>query len=165
MVATLGMSKGTRCSLVVVRKDAPEFKSNEAVARWLDGKIIAAPKGSASDQYLRRFFEKYNVKPCEYLNQSIEVIATNFSIGKIDAASLWEPTLSRIATDVGEGTARIEADGSKTLLPLGAGDMDYSAIRAFLATHAPAAPLLRDEVILPADTADERYLRRMTDTV
>lgn len=43
--------------------------------------------------------------------------------------------------------------------------MDYSAIRAFLATHAPAAPLLRDEVILPADTADVRYLRRMTDTV
>ena len=75
MVATLGMSKGTRCSLVVVRKDAPEFKSNEEVARWLDGKIIAAPKGSASDQYLRRFFEKYNVKPGEYLNQSIEVIA------------------------------------------------------------------------------------------
>lgn len=61
--------------------------------------------------------------------------------------------------------SRIEADGSKTLLPLGAGDMDYSAIRAFLATHAPAAPLLRDEVILPVDTADVRYLRRMTDTV
>lgn len=76
----------------------PEFKSNEEVARWLDGKIIA-PKGSASDQYLRRFFEKYNVKPGEYLNQSIEVIATNFRIGKIDAASCGEPTLSRIATD------------------------------------------------------------------
>ena len=44
-------------------------------------------------------------------------------------------------------------------------DMDYSAIRAFLANRAPAAPLLRDEVILPADTADVRYLRRMTDTV
>ena len=55
--------------------------------------------------------------------------------------------------------------GSKTLLPLGEGDMDYSAIRAFLANRAPAAPLLRDEVILPADTADVRYLRRMTDTV
>ena len=43
--------------------------------------------------------------------------------------------------------------------------MDYSAIRAFLANRAPAAPLLRDEGILPADTADVRYLRRMTDTV
>lgn len=112
MVASLGMSEGTRCSLVLVRKDAPEFKNPEELANWLNGKIIAAPKGSASDQYLRRFFEKYNVKPGEYLNQSIEVIATNFRIGKLDAASAWEPTVSRIATDVGEGSVRIVADGS-----------------------------------------------------
>jgi NitT/TauT family transport system substrate-binding protein len=111
MVATAGMSEGTRCSLVLVRKDAPEFKSNEELARWLDGKVIAAPKGSASDQYLLTFFQKYNVKPKEYLNQSIEVIGTNFRIGKLDAASLWEPTLSRVASDVGEGVARIAADG------------------------------------------------------
>ena len=111
MVATAGMSEGTRCSLVLVRKDAPQFKSNEELARWLDGKVVAAPKGSASDQYLMKFFEKYNVKPAEYLNQSIEVIGTNFRIGKLDAASLWEPTLSRIAADVGENVARIAADG------------------------------------------------------
>ncbi|MBF0527821.1 MAG: ABC transporter substrate-binding protein [Deltaproteobacteria bacterium] len=111
MVATLGMSEGTRCSLVLVKKDAPQFKNNEELARWLDGKVIAAPKGSASDQYLRKLFEKYQVKPGEYLNQSIEVIATNFRIGKLDAASMWEPTLSRVATDVGEGIARIAADG------------------------------------------------------
>lgn len=96
MVATAGMSEGTRCSLVLVRKGAPQFKNNEELARWLDGKVIAAPKGSASDQYLMKFFEKYKVKPAEYLNQSIEVIGTNFRIGKLDAASLWEPTLSLI---------------------------------------------------------------------
>lgn len=111
MVASLGMSEGTRCSLVIVRKDAPEFNSPEEVARWLDGKVVAAPKGSASDQYMRRFFEAYNVKPKEYLNQSIEVIATNFRIGKLDAASAWEPTISRIASDVGDGSVRIVADG------------------------------------------------------
>lgn len=111
MVATAGMSEGTRCSLVLVRKDAPQFSSNGELARWMDGKVIAAPKGSASDQYLLKFFEKYKVKPAEYLNQSIEVIGTNFRIGKLDAASLWEPTLSRIAADVGEGVARIAADG------------------------------------------------------
>ena len=60
MVSTTDMSEGTRCSLILVRKDAPDFKDNEALARWLDGKVIAAPKGSASDQYMRRFFEKYN---------------------------------------------------------------------------------------------------------
>jgi NitT/TauT family transport system substrate-binding protein len=111
MVATLGMSEGTRCALVLVRKDAPQFKSNEELAQWLNGKVIAAPKGSASDQYLLKFFDKYHVKPAEYLNQSIEVIGTNFRVGKLDAASLWEPTLSRIASDVGEGVARIVADG------------------------------------------------------
>ena len=63
-----------------------------------------------------------------------------------------------------EKTTRAPAR-ARRLVVLGAGDMDYSAIRAFLANRAPAAPLLRDEVILPADTADVRYLRRMTDTV
>ena len=82
------------------------------MARWLDGKVIAAPKGSASDQYMRRFFEKYNVKPAEYLNQTIEVISTNFRAGKLDAASLWEPTLSGLASEVGEGAGKIVADGS-----------------------------------------------------
>ena len=106
------MSEGTRCSLILVRKDAPDFKDNEALARWLDGKVIAAPKGSASDQYMRRFFEKYKVKPAEYLNQTIEVISTNFRAGKLDAASLWEPTLSGLASEVGEGVGKIVADGS-----------------------------------------------------
>lgn len=112
MVSTTDMSEGTRCSLILVRKDAPDFKDNEALARWLDGKVIAAPKGSASDQYMRRFFAKYNVKPAEYLNQTIEVISTNFRAGKLDAASLWEPTLSGLASEVGEGVGRIVADGS-----------------------------------------------------
>jgi NitT/TauT family transport system substrate-binding protein len=111
IVASLGMSEGTRCAIVLVRKDAPQFKNTEELAKWMNGKIIAAPKGSASDQYLLKFFAKYNVKPGEYLNQSIEVIATNFRIGKLDAASLWEPTLSRISSDVGDGYARIAADG------------------------------------------------------
>ena len=112
MVSTTDMSEGTRCSLILVRKDAPDFKDNEALARWLDGKVIAAPKGSASDQYMRRFFEKYKVKPAEYLNQTIEVISTNFRAGKLDAASLWEPTLSGLASEVGEGVGKIVADGS-----------------------------------------------------
>ena len=111
MVASLGMSEGTRCSVVLVRKDAPQFKNTEELARWLDGKTIAAPKGSASDQYLLAFFKKYNVKPKEYLNQGIEPITANFRAKKLDAASCWEPTVSRIADDVGEGLVRIVADG------------------------------------------------------
>lgn len=144
MVATLGMSDGTRCSLVLVRKDAPKFNSNEELAQWLNGKVIAAPKGSASDQYLRRFFERYNVKPGEYLNQSIEVIATNFRTQKLDAASAWEPTLSRIADDVGEGIARIVADGSACDNP----DLGILVMREdFIQKHPEAAKgYLRSEL-------------------
>src|SRR5271169_5332275 len=46
IVASLGMSEGTRCAIVLVRKDAPQFKSTEELAKWMNGKIIAAPKGS-----------------------------------------------------------------------------------------------------------------------
>lgn len=83
-------------------------------------------------------------------------------------AAHWSRWLEVIGNQLGAvhvKDCRIGADGSKTLLPLGEGDMDYTAIRAFLAACAPAAPLIRDEVILTADTADVRYLRRMTDTV
>jgi len=150
MVATLGMSEGTRCSIVLVRADAPKFKSNEEVARWLDGKVIAAPKGSASDQYLLKFFDKFKVKPKEYLNQSIEVIATNFRAKKLDAASMWEPTLSRVATDVGEGLARIVADGSACDNP----DLGILIMRAdFMKKHPEVA-----KGYLRAELEAQRYL-------
>ena len=150
MVATLGMSEGTRCAIVLVRADAPPLKSNEEVARWLDGKVIAAPKGSASDQYLLNFFAKFNVKPKEYLNQSIEVIATNFRAKKLDAASLWEPTLSRIASDVGEGLARIVADGSACDNP----DLGILVMRSdFMKNHPEVA-----KGYLRAELEAQRYL-------
>ena len=79
-------------------------------------------------------------------------------------AAHWSRWLEVIGDQLGAvhvKDCRIEADGSKTLLPLGEGDMDYTAIRAFLAACAPAAPLIRDEVILTADTADLHYLKAM----
>jgi NitT/TauT family transport system substrate-binding protein len=117
MVASLGMSDGMRCSLLLVRKDAPKFKSQEEAVKWLDGKIVAAPKGSAADQYLLMLFDKYKVKPKEYLNQSIEVIGSNFRIKKLDAAAMWEPTISRVGDLVGEGLVRIAATGTAVKNP------------------------------------------------
>jgi len=60
---------------------------------------------------MRLLMDKKKIKPKEYLNQSLEVIGTNFRAGKIDAAALWEPTVSRIGVLVGEGEARIAATG------------------------------------------------------
>jgi len=111
LVASLGYSDGQRCNIIMVRKDAPEFASPEEAIKWLDGKVVAVPKGSCADRFLRIAMAKGNFKPKEILNQSLEVIATNFRVNKIDAAVLWEPTASRIGELVGEGVARIATTG------------------------------------------------------
>lgn len=111
LVASTGHDDGQRCSIIMLKKDAPTFKSDEEAIKWLDGKILAAPKGSCADQFVRLLMEEKAIKPKEYLNQSLEVIATNFRAGKIDAAACWEPTVSRIGTLVGEGEAKIAATG------------------------------------------------------
>lgn len=112
IVSSITVSNGMHCSLIMARADAPDFKTPEEAIKWMDGKIVATPKGSCADQFLRMAFEEYKVKPAEYLNQSIEIITTNFRAKKIDASAVWEPTASRIGTLAGEGLAKIVATGN-----------------------------------------------------
>ena len=111
-VSNTSKSNGMRCSLMMARMDAPDFKSTEEAMKWLDGKVVASPRGSCADQFMRMSFEKFGVKPAEYLNQSIEIITTNFRAKKIDAAAVWEPTASRIGNLAGDGIAKIIACGT-----------------------------------------------------
>jgi NitT/TauT family transport system substrate-binding protein len=97
---------------MMARTDAPDFKSPEEAMKWLNDKIVASPRGSCADQFMRLAFEKLGVKPKEYLNQSIEIIATNFRAKKIDASAVWEPTASRIGNLAGESVAKIIATGT-----------------------------------------------------
>jgi NitT/TauT family transport system substrate-binding protein len=119
LVASTGLSDGQRCNVIMVRKDAPQFKSAEEAVKWLDGKVVATPRGSCADRFLRQVIEMTGVKPKEVLNQSIEVIATNFRAKRIDAAALWEPSVSRIGDFVGEGIAREVATGYAWKMPDG----------------------------------------------
>ncbi len=119
LVASTGLSAGQRCNVIMVRSDAPEFKSAEEVVKWLDGKVLATPRGSCADRFLRQVIEMKGIKPKEVLNQSIEVIATNFRAKRIDAAALWEPTVSRIGDFVGEGIAREAMTGHQFDMPDG----------------------------------------------
>jgi NitT/TauT family transport system substrate-binding protein len=96
----------------MVRADAPDFKTPEEALKWLNGKVVATPMGSCADQFLRMAFEKFGVKPADYLNQSIEIITTNFRVKKIDASAVWEPTASRIGNLAGEGIAKVVATGN-----------------------------------------------------
>jgi NitT/TauT family transport system substrate-binding protein len=119
LVASTGLSAGQRCNVIMVRSDAPAFKSAEEVVKWLDGKVLATPRGSCADRFLRQVIEMKGIKPKEVLNQSIEVIATNFRAKRIDAAALWEPTVSRIGDFVGEGIAREVITGHPFEMPDG----------------------------------------------
>ncbi len=107
LVATLGLGFD-QCNIFIARNDAPKFADAKAAIKWLDGKIVAVPKGSCTDRFAQATFKKENVNPKEYLNQNIEVITSNFRAGKIDAAVIWEPTASRL---VQEGLARRIASG------------------------------------------------------
>jgi len=60
---------------------------------------------------------------------------------------------------------RIEPDGTKTLVGLGKGQMDYAPILAWLAQYAPETPLIRDEVILECAPADIKILHQMQQSI
>jgi NitT/TauT family transport system substrate-binding protein len=108
ITATLGLSKD-QCGVFLVRPDAPDVPSQEDAIRWLDGKTVATPQGSCTDRVAQATFEHLGVKPKEYLNQSIDVITSNFQSGKIDGAIIWEPTAAKL---VNAGLAKRVASGA-----------------------------------------------------
>jgi NitT/TauT family transport system substrate-binding protein len=108
IAATLGLSKD-QCGVFLVRPDAPDFASQEDAIRWFGGKTVATPQGSCTDRIARATFEKLGVEPKEYLNQSIDVITSNFQGGKIDGAIIWEPTAAKL---VNTGLAKRVASGA-----------------------------------------------------
>jgi NitT/TauT family transport system substrate-binding protein len=108
LVANLGLAYD-QCNVFLVRNDAPQFKDANEAIKWLNGKVVAVPKGSCTDRFGQATFKRANIQPKEYLNQNIEVITSNFRAGKIDAAIMWEPTTSRL---IQEGLARRVASGA-----------------------------------------------------
>lgn len=150
LVANTAFSAGQYCNLLMVRADAPKFANYEDAVKWLQGKAVATPKGSCAERFLRIVLEKTGVKPAQILNQSLEVIATNFRVGKIDAAVLWEPTASRIGDLVGEGIARIVSTGYN----FDAYDAGFIAMRAdFMEKHPDLA-----KGWLKAELEAQRYI-------
>jgi NitT/TauT family transport system substrate-binding protein len=107
IVATLGMAQD-QCNIILARSDAPEFASPEKAVQWMNGKTVATPQGSCTDRFTQAVFQKFGVNPSAYLNQSIEVISSNFQNKRIDAATVWEPVAARL---VNSGLAKRVASG------------------------------------------------------
>ena len=133
LVANTGFSPGQRCNVIMVRADAPDFKTAAEAVKWLDGKTIATPKGSCADRFLGNVIKKTGIKPAAVMNQSLEVLSTNLRARKIDAAVLWEPTASCIGNLVGEGIAKYVATGNSFGIP----DSGYIAMRDDLIKQHP----------------------------
>ena len=108
IVATVGLGFD-QCNNILVRNDAPQFGNAGEAIKWMDGKVVAVPKGACTDRFALAVFEKENVKPASYLNQNIEVITSGFRAGKLDAAAIWEPSAARLVAD---GLARKVASGA-----------------------------------------------------
>ncbi len=129
LVANLGLAFD-QCNIFLARNDAPRFDSAIQALKWLDGKTVAAPRGSCTDRYAQATFKKLNVRPREYLNQDIEAITSSFRAGKLDAAVVWEPTASRL---VQERLARRIASGESVK----ENDGGFLAMRADLIAPRP----------------------------
>ncbi len=108
IVATLGIAQD-QCNILLARNDAPEFASPKQAVQWMNGKTVATPQGSCTDRFTRAIFQRFGVKPSAYLNQSIEVISSNFQNRRIDGATVWEPVAARL---VDQGLAKRVADGT-----------------------------------------------------
>jgi NitT/TauT family transport system substrate-binding protein len=107
IVAVLGTSQ-QMCNNLLIRNDAPSFKNGREAVLWLNNKIISTAYNSCSHRFARFAFKESGINPKEYLNQNLELLATNFSQGKIDAAVLWEPNASKL---VKTGLAKRAATG------------------------------------------------------
>lgn len=129
IVAVTGVAHD-QCNILLVRKDAPKFKTPQEAVKWLAGKQFAVPKGTCSDIFSKTIFAKENVQPAAYLNQNVEVITSGFRAGKLDGAAIWEPIAARL---IHQGLARRITSGAS----YGLKDSSYMLMSAELIRQRP----------------------------
>lgn len=146
IVATVGVSPD-QCGIFLVRKSAPAFTSQVQAIKWMNSKTVATPQGSCTDRVTQAAFQEEGVKPKAYLNQSLDLVTSDFRSGTIDAAAAWEPTASKLVDD---GLAQRVASGDS----LGLTDAAFMLMSKQLLQQRP--DIARDW--LKAELAAERYL-------
>ena len=133
LVSVPMISNGQNCNLLVVRKDAPQFKSPEEALKWMNGKLVAVHRGTCANRFLESVIKQFGVKPKKLQYMTVEVIASAFEAGKLDAAAMWEPHARKV---VEKGFARYAATGS----PYGELDANFTLMRQdFIEKHPEAA--------------------------
>lgn len=129
LVATLSLATD-QCNVLLVSKNAPKFSSPQEAVKWLQGKQMGVPRGTCADRFAQEILKRDNVTPGANLNQTIEVITSNFKADKIDAAVVWEPVASQA---VNAGIARRAASGAN----FGINDAAFLVMRQDLMSARP----------------------------
>jgi len=126
-------SRGQHCAKILVRKDAPDFKTYQEAMTWLNGKPFALHRGTCVNRIIESIIAKGGFKPSSIVYTPIEVIASNFESGKLDAGAMWEPHARRV---VELGHAKYAA----TTAPWNEDDANFSLMRQdFIEKHPEAA--------------------------
>lgn len=126
----------------------------------LKGKTIATPFGSTAHFSLLQAIADAGEDPADYtlVNSEPEQIAPAWSRGDIDAAWIWDPTLSELKADGGEVvlTSEDTADAGKPTFDLAIADRDFVADNeAVLTTWARAQDWAVQQIEDDPDTAAE----------
>lgn len=133
LVSVPMFSQGQQCNKIVVRTNAPDFENVEEAVKWLDGKKFAVHRGTCANRFVESIIRKDAFKPSQVMNMPIEVIASNFESGSLDAAAMWEPHARR---QVALGHAKYLATGA----PWDENDADFTLMRQdFIEKHPEAA--------------------------
>lgn len=126
-------SEGQICSVLLVRPDAPEFKSTDEAVKWLDGKTVGVSgRGSCGDRFVNTLIKRFGIQPkLQYLDPTI--ILSNLQAKKIDAAQAFQPHVAQLET---QGIGRVVAVGNQW----GAQDADFILMRKdFIDAYPEAA--------------------------
>jgi NitT/TauT family transport system substrate-binding protein len=95
LVSVTMFSNGHHCERIVVAKNAPDFKDVAQATKWLSGRQFAYHRGTCANRIAESIIAQGGFKPSEVVIMPIEVIASNFQAGKLDAAMMWEPHARR----------------------------------------------------------------------
>jgi NitT/TauT family transport system substrate-binding protein len=133
-----------QCNNLLVRPDAPAFRSGRDALQWLNGKTVGITSGTCTDRFARAIFQKQGVQPGQIVNEGLEALIADLRAGKLDAAFSWEPAVSHVSTVVGNGSARLVSTGADW----GAYDAGLFIVRKdFLDQHPDAVDgLLKAEI-------------------
>lgn len=133
LVSVPMFSNGQNCNKILVSKSAPDFATHAEAMKWLEGKPFAVHRGTCANRFVLAAISKGGFKPKEVLNMPIEVIASNFEAGKLDAGAMWEPHARRA---VENGHAKYASTGA----PWKEVDANFTLMRQdFIEKHPEAA--------------------------